>query len=94
MLSLFLVLSPKTPYLIPPPPASMRELIHPPTHSHLTTLAFPYTGASQDQRPLMPDKASLIAGRKGILGGRLLPVLYILVFLWPISHVESEFFFT
>jgi hypothetical protein len=36
---------------------------HPPTHSHLPTLAFPYTGGidpSQDQGPLlpfMPDKA-------------------------------------
>jgi hypothetical protein len=30
----------------PPPPASMRVLPLPPTHSHLTALAFPYTGAS------------------------------------------------
>jgi hypothetical protein len=35
----------KPPYPIPHP-ASMRELPHPPTHSHLPALAFPYTGAS------------------------------------------------
>ena len=31
-------------HLPPPPPASMRVLPHPPTHSHLTILAFTYTG--------------------------------------------------
>ena len=34
----------RTPYPILPPPASMRVLPHPPTHSHLPALAFPYTG--------------------------------------------------
>ena len=34
------------PYPIPPYPASMRVLLHLPTHSCLTTLAFLYTGAS------------------------------------------------
>ena len=43
MLSLFLVSSPQT--LIPSPSASMRVLPYPLTHSHLTALAFPYTGA-------------------------------------------------
>ena len=38
------------PSLIPVPPASMRVLPHPPTHSHLTVLAFPYTGASSFHR--------------------------------------------
>ncbi|EDM15394.1 NADH dehydrogenase (ubiquinone) 1 beta subcomplex, 2 (predicted), isoform CRA_a [Rattus norvegicus] len=42
----------------------MRVLPYPPTHSHLTALAFPYTGASssQDQGfllPLMSDKVIL-----------------------------------
>jgi hypothetical protein len=32
-------------YPIPNIPASMRVLLHAPTHSHLSTLAFPYTGA-------------------------------------------------
>ena len=36
----------KTLYPIPPPPASMRVLPHPPIHYCLHTLAFPYTGAS------------------------------------------------
>ena len=42
----------------PPPPASMRVLPDPPTHSNLTTLAFPY----QDQGPVLPlmaDNANL-----------------------------------
>jgi hypothetical protein len=34
-----------TPHPIPPPPASMKVLTHPPTHSYLTALAFPSTGA-------------------------------------------------
>ena len=40
----------ETPYSIPPPSASMRVLPHPPTHSCLPTLAFPYTGASSLHR--------------------------------------------
>ena len=45
MLSPFLVspLQPHCPILMYP--ASMRELPYPPTHSHLATLAFLYTGA-------------------------------------------------
>lgn len=35
----------ETPYPIFPPHSSMRVLTHPPTHSCLPTLAFPYTGA-------------------------------------------------
>ena len=64
MLFPFPVLLPQTPYPIPVPPAFMRVLSNPPTHSHLTALAFHYThwdtGPSQDQGPLlplMPDKA-------------------------------------
>jgi hypothetical protein len=37
-------------YPIPPPPASMRVLPYPPTHSFLPTLAFPYIGASSLHR--------------------------------------------
>ena len=44
MLSPFLVPPPETPYPVPSPPASMRVFPHPPTHSHLPALAFPYTG--------------------------------------------------
>jgi hypothetical protein len=39
------------PYCTLPPPASMRVLPHPPTHSSLSVLAFPYTGASITLRP-------------------------------------------
>ena len=39
------------PYPISHPPDSMRMLSHPPTHSHLPSLAFPYTGASNNLRP-------------------------------------------
>jgi hypothetical protein len=37
------------PLPLPPPPASMRVLSHPLTHSHLTALAFSYTGVSSLQ---------------------------------------------
>ena len=57
MLSPFLVTAPQNPYLIPPSPVSMRVLSHP--HSHLSTLVFPYTGASSLHRTLMPDKGIL-----------------------------------
>ena len=40
-----------TPYPILPLPASMRVLPHPPTHSRLPALAFPYTVASSLSRP-------------------------------------------
>ena len=36
----------RNPLSHPPPPASMRVLPHPPTHSHLIPLAFPFSGAS------------------------------------------------
>ena len=45
MVSTFLVSLLQTSYPIPPYPASIRVLPHPPTHSHLTALAFLYTGA-------------------------------------------------
>ena len=45
MVSPFLVAPPETPYPILPLPASMKVFPHPPTHSHLPTLAFPYIGA-------------------------------------------------
>jgi hypothetical protein len=44
MLSPFLISPLQTSYRIPPYPDSMRLLPNPPTHSHLTTLAFFYTG--------------------------------------------------
>ena len=42
-----------TPYSIPPPPASIRVFLHPPTHSCLPALAFPYTGAQGALLPLI-----------------------------------------
>jgi hypothetical protein len=36
----------ETPYPMPPPPASMRVFLHPPTQSRLSNLKFPYSGAS------------------------------------------------
>ena len=45
MLTPFAVSPPVIPYSIFPLPASMRMLTHLPTHSHLATLAFSYTGA-------------------------------------------------
>ena len=65
MLFPFLVSPSETPSPIPPPSASMKMLPLPPTHSHLTVLAFPYTGEinpSQDQGLLlllMPENAIL-----------------------------------
>ena len=50
MLSLFLVSPPQIPYTISLPPASLRELPQQPTHSCLSTLAFPYAGASSLHR--------------------------------------------
>ena len=50
MLSRFPVSTLRTPYSVPPSPASMRVLPHLPTHSHLTTLALPYTGVSSLHR--------------------------------------------
>ena len=51
MLSLFPV---KFPIPSPILPASMRVLPYPPTHSHFTALAFPYTGASSLHRKTPP----------------------------------------
>jgi hypothetical protein len=45
MLLPFPVSPPQSTYPIPPPPDSMRVLPYPLSHSHLTTLAFPYTQA-------------------------------------------------
>jgi hypothetical protein len=51
----------RNPYPISPPPASMRVLPHPLTHSSLLTLAF-YNGASNTLRPkegsLLPLKST------------------------------------
>jgi len=44
MLSPFLVSPPQTPYPTTLPPSSMRVLLHPPSLSHFTALAFTYTG--------------------------------------------------
>jgi hypothetical protein len=49
----------QTPYPIPPFPCFYKVATHLPTHSCLTTLVFPYTGASRSIRLLMPDKAIL-----------------------------------
>lgn len=46
----FPVSPPQISYSIPTPPASIRVLPYPLTHCSLTTLAFPYTGASSLQR--------------------------------------------
>ena len=46
MLSPFLVSPLETPYPIHPLPVSMRVFPHPPNHSHLPVLAFPYIRAS------------------------------------------------
>jgi hypothetical protein len=59
-LFMFKILSPiqvfplETLYPILPLPASVRVLPHPGPHSLLPTLAFPYTGASLNQGPLLP----------------------------------------
>ena len=63
MISPFLVTPPQH-LILPPlsllPFASMRVLLHPFTHSHLTTLTSPYAGApSPPALPLMPEKAIL-----------------------------------
>ena len=50
MLSSFQVSPLELPSLLPPPPNSRRMLPLPPTHSHLTTQAFPYTGESSLHR--------------------------------------------
>lgn len=50
MLSTFPVSPPQTPSPLPSPHASMRVLPHPPTHSHLRALAFPYAGSSSLHR--------------------------------------------
>jgi hypothetical protein len=41
----------ETPYSLIPPLASIRVLLHPPTHSCLPVLSFPYTGASTPSDP-------------------------------------------
>ena len=50
MLSPFPVSPLQPPYPIPPYPASMRVLPHPPIHSRFTDLAFLYTGSSTGPR--------------------------------------------
>ena len=50
MLSSFPVSPPQTPYSLTPLPASMRVLLHLPTHSCLSTLAFPYPESSSFHR--------------------------------------------
>ena len=66
MLSPFPVSPPQLPIpsSLSPLPASMRVLPHPPTHSCLSTLSFPYAGSSSLHRTkglpsLMSDKAIL-----------------------------------
>jgi hypothetical protein len=69
--------SPHTPNPIPSPsPASMRVFYHPPTHSCLPALKFPYTGAlvlhrtkgpSSHWCPTRPSSATYAAGANGFL---------------------------
>jgi hypothetical protein len=54
MLPPFLISPPEPPYPILPPLASMRVLAHPPTHCHLSTLAFLYNQAFTGQRTSSP----------------------------------------
>jgi hypothetical protein len=65
---------PVNPHYILPFPPSMRVLPHPPTHSHLTSLALPYTRASSLHRtkglsfhwcPTKPSSATYAAGAMG-----------------------------
>ena len=61
MLSLVPVSSPETPYPILSPPASIRVLPHPPTHSHLHTPGIPLywcMDPSKDLGPLLPQMSS------------------------------------
>ena len=48
---LFPVSPPQIPYSILPPPTSMRVLPYLPTHSCLSSLAFPYPGHQASRRP-------------------------------------------
>ena len=48
MFSPFQVSASETPYSIPPPPAYMRVLPHPPTYSCLPALVFLYTGVTSN----------------------------------------------
>jgi hypothetical protein len=77
MLSTFLVFPSTNPLSHPPTPCFYKGA-PPPTHSHLTTLAFPYAGAWSLHRtkgpplPLMPDNplassATYEAGAMGTL---------------------------
>ena len=50
MLYPFPISPPQIPYPVSPSPVSMRVLSHLTTHSHLTALLFPYTGASNPHR--------------------------------------------
>ena len=51
MFSPFQVSPSEAPYPIPPPPAAMQVLCHPPSHSPLCILAFLYTVALNTLRP-------------------------------------------
>ena len=70
MLSPFPISPLEPPHLIPLLPASMKMLSVTPTHSYLTTLAFPYTGEWSLYRtkgfPTMPSSASYVAGAMGL----------------------------
>jgi hypothetical protein len=69
-----LSVSPLNPPIPSSTPVSMRVLLYPPTHSHLTALAFPYTVALGLQRnnalpshwcPTRPSSATYAAGAMG-----------------------------
>jgi len=52
MLSLFSVSPQQTPYPIPLSPCLYEGVPHPPTHSSLTTLAFPYSELGEGLKEL------------------------------------------
>ena len=73
---------PANPLPSPLPPTSMRVLSHPPTHSHLTTLAFPNTGTKSHHRTnglssqLFQIKPSSVAYTAGAIQTPLAPSVF------------------
>ena len=72
--------SPRNSLSNPPSPASMTVFPDPPTHSHLSSLPFPYTGALSLHRtkrhsshgcPTRPSSATYAAGAMGAADHRL-----------------------
>ena len=76
MLSPFPVSPPQALYPLLPPSASMRVLPHLPTHSCLSSLAFPYPHSSSHQKTKGPDKAILLNISSWSLGFPLFTTLF------------------